>query len=296
MEGEAQRPRNSSASSPEFEFWMVRNPSSTPPELLTADELIVDGVLLPLHLLSLHHSYPSTQTLPDTSPPPPPLPPADPPPDSILAPTSSAAPPASGSRRWMDIFRAAGDKKPEEKEKERRDRRRNASGFASGDLNFNLNIWPFSRSHSAGTTAGNAAGRLRSIASRKVSSAPCSRSNSRGESSIGGCAGRRWTSSPARGGVHLGRSSPVWKLRRTGMGTKDMSRNSNAAACSAHGGGGVRLINLNVNSCIGYQNQVTCRDDDSDGVAAGGSRTAEGGRSNAGSIFRLRALFSKKVY
>ncbi|KAK8928379.1 hypothetical protein KSP39_PZI017183 [Platanthera zijinensis] len=290
MEGEAQRPRNSSASSPEFEFWMVRNPSSTPPELLTADELIVDGVLLPLHLLSLHHSYPSTQTLPDTSPPPPPLPPADPPPDSILAPTSSAAP--AGVRiPAVDghIQRAAGDKKPEEKEKERRDRRRNASGFASGDLNFNLNIWPF-----PGATQPEPQRKRRRT--RKVSSAPCSRSNSRGESSIGGCAGRRWTSSPARGGVHLGRSSPVWKLRRTGMGTKDMSRNSNAAACSAHGGGGVRLINLNVNSCIGYQNQVTCRDDDSDGVAAGGSRTAEGGRSNAGSIFRLRALFSKKVY
>lgn len=74
------------------------------------------------------------------------------------------------------------------------------------------------------------------------------------------------------------------------MGTKDMAGNSNNSASAAPGGGGVRLINLNVNSCIGYQNQVTCRDDDSDSVSTGGARTA------GGSSFSLRALFSKKVY
>lgn len=37
--------------SPEFEFWMVRNPSFPQPTQLSADELFSDGVLLPLDLL-----------------------------------------------------------------------------------------------------------------------------------------------------------------------------------------------------------------------------------------------------
>nr|GMD11362.1 probable transcription repressor OFP9 [Ipomoea batatas] len=60
-EVEAQRPeilspcssgrRSGDSTSPEFEFWMVRNPSFPQPNLLSADELFSDGVLLPLDLL-----------------------------------------------------------------------------------------------------------------------------------------------------------------------------------------------------------------------------------------------------
>jgi hypothetical protein len=48
------------------------------------------------------------------------------------------------------------------------------------------------------------------------------------------------------------------------------------------GNGGVKMLNLNVNTCIGYRNQVSC----SDGAGGGG---------NAG-MFNFKAIFSKKVY
>ncbi|KAF2309075.1 hypothetical protein GH714_000338 [Hevea brasiliensis] len=57
--------------------------------------------------------------------------------------------------------------------------------------------------------------------SRKVSSAPCSRSNSGGESKS-----RKWPSSPGRGGVHVGRSSPVWQVRRGGGFSEAVKRSS----------------------------------------------------------------------
>ncbi|KAH0468172.1 hypothetical protein IEQ34_003205 [Dendrobium chrysotoxum] len=277
MELEAQRRRSSSASSsPEFEFWMVRNPSFPPQDLLTADELIVDGVLLPLHHLSIQRPHPA-----DLPPPPPVYPHADPIPASIVlsSPTSS-----SSSRRWKDLFKVVREQKPEvnEKKKERR-----GSSNGSSELNINLNIWPFSRSRSAGNTAA----RPRS-ASRKISSAPCSRSNSRGESP----GSRRLAASPSRSGVHLGRSSPVWQFRRTGMGPKDKGRKSGpATSTSAHpaADGGVRALNLNVNSCIGYRNQVSCRDEDSDGLT-GAARTTEVNGGN-GAVFSFRTLY-KKVY
>ncbi|KAK8937849.1 hypothetical protein KSP40_PGU007035 [Platanthera guangdongensis] len=67
---------DNASSSPEFEFWMVHNPSLHPPDLLTADEIFVDGVLLPLQLLSLscserpalpHSNSPGSPTEPMTS-------------------------------------------------------------------------------------------------------------------------------------------------------------------------------------------------------------------------------------
>ncbi|CBI33003.3 unnamed protein product, partial [Vitis vinifera] len=167
--------RSSDSNSPEFEFWMVRNPSFPQPNLLSADELFVDGVLLPLHLL--RHN-------PDSS-----------------KPISSAAPASTASKRWKDIFKK-GEKK-------------SAKNASSAELN--INIWPFSRSRSAGNNAVRPRMAAGGAGTRKVSSAPCSRSNSAGESKS-----RKWPSSPGRPGVHLGRSSPVWQVRRGGSASKSL--------------------------------------------------------------------------
>ncbi|XP_017701695.2 translation initiation factor IF-2-like [Phoenix dactylifera] len=302
--------RRSADSSPEFEFWMVGNPSYPQPELLTADELFVDGVLRPLHLLSVVHSEADpepelAEPPPDPSPPLPP--PLEPSPASITSSISSS--PSSGSKRWRDIFKV-GEKKGNEKERPRRESK--GSGGSAAELN--INIWPFSRSRSAGNGAVTA-GRSRafSMAGRKASSAPCSRSNSRGESSKPSAAGagttRRWAASPGRaglsGGVHLGRTSPVWQIRRgekrtepaACRGLERANQRDKVTGCKkATGfGGSVRVLNLNVNTCIGYRNQVSCRGNGKDGVTGGG-RTATEGSGGNGSLFSLRSFFSKKVY
>ncbi|PKA62056.1 hypothetical protein AXF42_Ash018281 [Apostasia shenzhenica] len=307
MEVEAQRRRSSSASSPEFEFSVVRNPFCPSPEMLTADELFSDGVLLPLQFLSLPRSDHAVQPSPDPPPSPPTFPPAPPlvPPASILlagSSSSSSSAPSSVSRRWKDLFRVVSDKKPEEKEKDRKKARKGNAGGSSAELN--INIWPFSRSRSAGNAvAGSSRART---AVRKVSSAPCSRSNSRGESSkpaVGGFGGggsstnRRLAASPGRGGVHLGRTSPVWQIRRPAVAApKEKSGKSSTAGPATGDGGGPRVLNLKVNSCIGYGNTVSLRTEDSDGVSVtGGDCTAEASTSH-GSLFSLRTFFSKKVH
>ncbi|XP_028555891.1 uncharacterized protein LOC110092455 [Dendrobium catenatum] len=233
------------------------------------------GNVLRLHHLSIQRPHPA-----DLPPPLPVYPHANSIPGAIVS-----SSPTSSSRRWKDLFKAVREQKPElnEKKKERRSR-----SNGSSDLNINLNIWPFSRSRSTGNTGA----RPRS-ASRKISSAPCSRSNSRGESP----GSRRRAASPSRSGVHLGRSSPVWQFRRTGMGPKDKGTKSGPTTSTpAHpaADGGVQALNLNVNSCIGYGNQVSCRDEDSDGLTRG-ARTAEVNGGN-GTMFSFRTLFYKKVY
>ncbi|XP_017700377.1 translation initiation factor IF-2-like [Phoenix dactylifera] len=193
---ETPKRRSSDSSSPEFEFWVVGNPSYPQQELLTADELFVDGVLLPLHLLSVVHSEPEPRPEPDPEP----------------EPVSISSSPSSGSKRWKDIFKVR-EKKGEEKEAQRREWR------GSGAAELNINIWPFSRSRSAANGAAASRPRASAVAGRKVSSAPCSRSNSRGESSKPSAAAaaggptRRWAARPGRAGlsgaVHLGRTNPV---------------------------------------------------------------------------------------
>ncbi|KAG0489252.1 hypothetical protein HPP92_008063 [Vanilla planifolia] len=152
--------------------------------------------------------------------------------------------------------------------------------FHGAELNITLNVWPFSRSRSAGTISGNL-GRPRpvdSIAGRRVSSAPCSRSNSRGETtkppattSAGGFVrSRRWAASSGRSGVHVGRANPAGQLRRAcGVETSEKTRKPSPDAATATGSGGARLLNLKVNGCIGYRNQVSCRGDNSDGITSG---------------------------
>ncbi|MQL95170.1 hypothetical protein Taro_027836 [Colocasia esculenta] len=353
--------RSSASSSPEFEFWMVHNPSLPQPDLLSADELFVDGVILPLRLRHQPASdtphprfgpepqperVPQPQTEPqpereaeaegEPGPQPPvasitaaePAPPASSSSPSCTAPSSSAhlpssaAPAPSTSKRWKDLFKVAGGEKRAE-DKERRRERKNSAG---GGAELNINIWPFSRSRSA----GNSGTRPKSAAAsgRRVSSAPCSRSNSRGESSRAQAAAvatataavavasngtRRWASSPGRaglaagGGIHVGRASPVWQARRAGKKCHNKGGDSIAGMPSGGkgrkevwGGSGMVGVNLNVNTCIGYGQQLSCRADDKDALGGGsGSRAASATSSNNGNgshFISLKAFFFKKVY
>ncbi|KAG7959485.1 hypothetical protein I3843_10G072200 [Carya illinoinensis] len=323
--------RSSCCPSPEFEFWMVRNPSFPQPNLLSADELFVEGVLLPLHLLP-HHHQPDPTPEPDPEPPnstvtdPEPARPECPP---VLITESSSV--LSSSKRWIDIFKKSSAKNPEGKEKEKeKDKRKpekerkGGSGASSAELNININIWPFSRSRSA----GNAGTRPKSVpgapGTRKVNSAPCSRSNSAGESKS-----KKWPSSPGRAGVHLGRSSPVWQVRRgggSGMKSSDPmargaeraakkdapeTRRRRTAANSGATGPKATVLNLNVPMCIGYRHHLSCKSEENSAVGGGGgggnnirriisNGGNDGGRSgsagNGGNLFSLRSLFTKKVY
>ncbi|WCJ20144.1 hypothetical protein M5689_002398 [Euphorbia peplus] len=251
---------------------MVRNPSCPPPNLVPADQLFVDGILLPLQYLHLQNENPPN------------LPPEIP---------SQPPPAATSSKRWTDIFKktpAPAKTHQDDKEKdklEKKKERKSQTTATSAELN--INIWPFSRSRSA----GNGGARPRMFpGTRKVNSAPCSRSNSSGDSK----SRKSWPSSPGRpGGVHLGRSSPVWQVRRPKnsyseqVASKKESRRTNT-------GGGVnskttQVVNLNGPMCVGYRQHVSCR---SDGAAAAGNTSGNVGSGST--LFNLRGLFSKKVY
>ncbi|KAJ0969215.1 hypothetical protein J5N97_022092 [Dioscorea zingiberensis] len=235
----------SPSSSPEFEFWMVgNNPNPTTitpsqPRILTADELFSDGVLLPLHQLSLDHEQ-EEQTVPPT---------------------------ISSTKKWKDILNAtAGDQEI----KKRRIR----------DTELRIHIWPFMRSRSAGR-AGPKAEIIQ--ARRKVSSAPCSRSNSSGgekEKKIytNNCtsAKKRASSGPVKpgiaGGIHLNRPGLMWKLRRS---HKCQEEEDGHELKEKSDGNNKKVLNFNVKTtCVGYQS---------------------GGGSN-GSLVKLKAFFSKKLH
>ncbi|KAG9439860.1 hypothetical protein H6P81_020025 [Aristolochia fimbriata] len=329
-------PRKSSdSSSPEFEFWRVRNACGAPePDLVSADELFADGVLLPLHRLretqqlrgegaKLEETVSADGREEETQPAAP-----------ATAPVSASAEPvASTSRRWKDIFkigekirseggvtgtagaeeeRDGGEKtektekarkQQQQQQKKKKERKSSAAaassvagvhgGLGGGAADLNINIWPFARSRSAGTTGS----RPKSAAGppRKASSAPCSRSNSGGESKS-----KKWPASPGRtplsGGVHLGRSSPVWQVRRgSGAKTAAFESASRTWRRTSDGGGSSsgkgRVLNLNVPLCIGYRHNLSCRSD-SDGAGDGNGN----GNGGNGSLFNFRNLFSKKVY
>lgn len=345
------RRSSDSIHSPEFEFWMVRNPSFPQPNQLSADELFSHGVLLPLDLLqcppaddpnaSSHPFSKKTEPEPSGS--------GRPETESGLEPSAAIVNSSAGggsftsSKRWKDIFKKTEKKdlggsneencreKKKEKEKEKRKEKKlvgGSNGVSGAELN--INIWPFSRSRSA----GNGGSRPRvaggsGLATRKVSSAPCSRSNSAGESKS-----RKWPSSPSRGGVHLGRSSPVWQVRRNvGSGSGNLVNTAEKALrkevpqkessikkvvkkegvearrkmSSAVAGGGpkARVLNLNVPMCIGYRNQLGCRSDENSAIniaaatgdggdQSGSTVTGEGVRGS--NLFNIKSLFTKKVY
>lgn len=336
---EVQRRRTGDSSSPEFEFWMVRNPSFPQPNLLSADELFSDGVLLPLHLLQPHSddTNPSTTTPAAESEPEPSgsdrnggEPGSTPGPSSVLTVLSAPiAPTTISSKRWKDIIFKKTDRRNSRDDNshttvKEKDKKKGTGVGGNNPLSaaeLNINIWPFSRSRSA----GNGGSRPRMAAAgttRKVSSAPCSRSNSAGESKS-----RKWPSSPSRGGVHLGRSSPVWQVRRAGGSTgkgidvavknaekplkKEVNecRRKTTCAVSGGGGGGVKpkVLQLNVPMCIGYRHHLSCRSDEHSAVsvaaAAGdGGGIQRGGNSSdevirgSSNLFNFRNLFTKKVH
>ncbi|TKY53977.1 hypothetical protein E2542_SST18383 [Spatholobus suberectus] len=267
--------RTSPCASPEFEFWMVRNPSFPPPNILSADELIVNGVLLPLHLLNKPDPSPLT--------------------------TGSVTTTVSASKRWKDIFRKSDKKNAETNDAEEieKGKKKEKKSSVTTSAELNINIWPFSRSRSAGNAASRP--KLFAPATRKANSAPCSRSNSAGESKS-----RKWPSSPGRPGVHLGRSSPVWQVRRAKnpeplpLNPRRESRRSKLA-----GGGTSKtgVLNLNVPMCIGYRHPLTCRSDENSAILVSGASDIRGrnssnsnpGRANVGGkLFNLRSLFTKK--
>ncbi|XP_010529459.1 PREDICTED: serine/arginine repetitive matrix protein 3-like [Tarenaya hassleriana] len=332
------RRRNSSASnSPEFEFWRLTNPSSQPdPDLVSADELFLDGVLLPLQLLSLKpaHSPNSDGSIPDPDPPP-----SDPSAPLVheLDPATKTEPtpePGHGpglfretvvsgftsSKRWRDMFRKSESKPPaksrehKEKESKKRERKSQTVSGSSAGAELNINIWPFSRSRSTGNIVTRPRMSFGAPVTRKVSSAPCSRSNSAGESKS-----RKWPSSPGPVGVHLGRNSPVWQVRRGVIAGKPVSESPVDGSSGERGGGGKReitegrrgkrvnenhkakVLNLNVPMCIGYRNRLSCRSDESGSSnnRSGNSRIGSGSSNNpnaATTMFGLRNLFIKKVH
>nr|GLL28745.1 uncharacterized protein LOC109164828 [Ipomoea trifida] len=340
-EVEAQRPeilspcssgrRSGDSTSPEFEFWMVRNPSFPQPNLLSADELFSDGVLLPLDLLPQEGNACSDESPgenlglggeepPETSG-------STRPGIEVSAAAVGGAAAVSGSKRWKDIFKK-GEKKEKKggsdenvKEKEKKEKKGGVMGPSAAELN--INIWPFSRSRSAGN--GGARPRLGAAGSglthRKVSSAPCSRSNSAGESKS-----RKWPTSPTRAGVHLGRSSPVWQVRRTSAAAatrttenlskaaeKALKKETNAdkpakkdgnfskslkkegndtrrknSSAAVHGAAApkARVLNLNVPMCIGYRHHLSCRSDENSTIAvaaaAAAAAASDGGQNGGG--------------
>ncbi|XP_076900473.1 uncharacterized protein LOC143554648 [Bidens hawaiensis] len=256
-------PTTTTTSSPEFEFWQVRNPSTQQPTLHSADQLFSDGVLLPLRLLT-----------------------TDDPPDINHITTININPPSltqdpdkkttfTASKRWKGIFKKNPETKDSEKKKKKNSGGNSGGGGGSGGggvtgtAELNINLWPFSRSRSAGTTGS----RQRTVAGggRKVSSAPCSRSNSTGDKY------RKWPTSPARPGVHLGRSSPVWQAKRVGqtrsLGAKGKVLNN-------------VNVNVNVPTCIGYRQRMSCN-----AGGKGGVTTVNGGGAATG-LFNLRSLFT----
>ncbi|KAL0398818.1 UNVERIFIED_CONTAM: hypothetical protein Sradi_2225100 [Sesamum radiatum] len=319
------RRRSGDSNSPEFEFWMVSNPSFPQPNLLSADELFSDGVLLPLHLLHLPDEPPPHDSEPSGSDR---VPEAESSSTHDLADLSAASTALTSSKRWRDIFKKndkknsqasnADDQSAKEKDsgvKEKKREKKNGGVGASNGVSaaeLNINIWPFSRSRSAGN--GGTRPRSAAVASRKVSSAPCSRSNSAGESKS-----RKWPSSPGRAGVHLGRSSPVWQVRRNGGGRtsesilkraeKGVKKDGNegrrkAPVSAAAGAPKARVLSLKVPMCIGYRQHLSCRSDQTSAGSVAAATTAgtqnDGDVSGEGvrgsNLFNIRSLFTKKVY
>lgn len=294
--------RSSASNSPEFEFWMVRNPSSQQTTLHSADELFSGGILLPLQRLnSQNNDDPPDKE--DIAVEPTNKPSISPNPDNILG--SDLKTNISASKRWKDIFKKNPESKEEKKKKERNSGSSVVGGGGTSTAELNINLWPFSRSRSA----GNSGSRPRTlVVNRKVSSAPCSRSNSTGDKY------RKWPSSPGRGGVHLGRNSPVCQVKRLGQSrslhdtlvrstAEKVSRpikKSASGGVTTGAGESRKVLNLNVPTCIGYRQRMGCRSDviiDNDsGRNADVTSGSAGGEGGASSLFNLRSLFTKKVF
>ncbi|CAF2070579.1 hypothetical protein Bca4012_087677 [Brassica carinata] len=315
----SQRRRSScDSNSPEFEFWRLTNSSflQTESDLLSADELFHDGVLLPLHLLSIKSEPQPDPNVSECEP--------DPSPSTDALITEQKAEPEPGlgseltreptvSKRWRDIFKKTEHKPVGKKEKvkdKKKKEKKSGSGPGSGSgsgsgAELNINIWPFSRSRSAGNNVTRPRMSFGAPTTRKVSSAPCSRSNSTGESKS-----RKWPSSPGRNGVHLGRNSPVWQVRRGSGAPTGKTISESVGRVSGkrevpearRGKTGIesnkaKVINLNVPMCIGYRSRLSCRNDQSGSNNIGSDdNIANVNNPNPNGLFGFRNLFIKKVH
>ncbi|CAH8275747.1 unnamed protein product [Arabidopsis lyrata] len=317
----SQRRRSSCDSNPpEFEFWRLTNTSfpQADSDLLSADELFHDGVLLPLHLLSVKSELPSDPNIVECDPD------ASPSPVTLITEQKNDLEPGLGSeltrettvsKRWRDIFRKSETKPPGKKEKvkeNKKEKKKTGSGSGSGSgsgAELNINIWPFSRSRSAGNNVTRPRMSFGAPTTRKVSSAPCSRSNSTGESKS-----RKWPSSPGRNGVHLGRSSPVWQVRRGGgapvgktipepmgrvVGKREIPETRKGKTVIESNK--AKVLNLNVPMCIGYRSRLSCRTEESGGGNSNigsdnNNNNANANNPNPNGLFGFRNLFIKKVY
>ena len=168
------------------------------------------------------------------------------------------------------------------------------------EAELRIHIWPFMRSRSAGRAGLKLEKNSPVNSTRRVSSAPCSRSNSRGEGESenetstvittsnkisSSVSNRLHARAKARvsaqvnssnnnkggmaGGIHLNRPGLMWKLRRSsrsgsggGGGEEEKSSDGNK-----------KVLKFNVKTCVGYQS----------------------GGSNAG-LVKLKAFFSKKLH
>lgn len=82
----------------------------------------------------------------------------------------------------------------------------------------------------------------------------------------------------------------MWQIRRPEHRKRDKGTPGGRRATA---GADTRVLNLSVNTCIGYRgSQRGCKGDDKDGVTARERTAGESSRS----LFSLKALFSKKVY
>ncbi|CAM0884402.1 unnamed protein product [Alopecurus aequalis] len=362
---ESGRSSPSPTASPEFEFWMVgKNPGSFPsPALLTADELFSDGIVLPLH--TLQAPAPNGDQDEDAEEEDAAEEDADEPSEEFAAQplAESCTVPAPDlpavTFKWKDIFKASGESA---KDRGKKSERRVSSVSGNSEL-ININIWPFSRSRSAGHSAAGAgagpvpkankanntvASNVSAVAAsapassatatpagRKVSSAPCSRSNSRGETSgsapptvaiamaaekAAAQAGplpatsmlRRWvpggqgrTGGLGASGIRLGRASPVWQLRRN----KLQQQQAAAEQKQKDGTASTKIDNKSVPDDVATSQQVEAGEEDKT-TAPSASAPAAACRNNAAcseaggeecippqGLFGLRrTFFSKKVY
>ncbi|CAN7013924.1 unnamed protein product [Brassica rapa subsp. trilocularis] len=302
----SQRHRSScDSNSPEFEFWRLTNSSFHQQEsdlLLSADELFHDGVLLPLHLLSIKPEPQPDSSAAECAPDP------SPSTDTLITEQKPEPKPGlgsdltretTGSKRWRDIFKKSENKPAGKKDKGKEKKSGSGPGSGSG-AELNINIWPFSRSRSAGNNGTRPRMSFGAPTTRKVSSAPCSRSNSTGETKS-----RKCPSSPGRNGVHLGRNSPVWQVRRgSGAPTaktiyERVGKRVIPEARRAKTGiesNKAKVINLNVPMCIGYRSRLSCSSDVSGGDSNIGSDNNIANVNNPNGLFGFRNLFIKKVH
>ncbi|XP_022892278.1 uncharacterized protein LOC111407178 [Olea europaea var. sylvestris] len=281
------RRRSRDSNSTEFEFWMLRNPSFPQHNLLSADELFSGGVLLPLHLrlddppdIQDPRSSRSDQLEPEPEP------------DLSSAELAnlSATSTFTSSKRWKDICKKSDKKNSKSPSNassgcnyndKKKEKKGGGAGIGCGSngvsaAELKINLMPFSRSRSSGNNGSRprmVAGSTAS-ATRKVSSEPCSRCNSAGESKTS----RKWPSSPSPVGVHLARNNPISHVRRGGVigRSSDAMLKSSAeksasklrndghrkipfaeSGGSADGGEKAGVLNLNIPVCMGYRHGAT---------------------------------------